>query len=247
MITAGSYSRLAVFETCAFRAKLAYVDKIPEPERPALPNGKEYPNDRGTRVHDTAENFVRGKESMIAELVAFKSELEKLRALYAANPKDVLMEDLWCYDDAWGCLPADIKPWDERIWMRIKLDVCVFLDPQTVVVIDYKTGKRFGNEVKHAEQTQLYQLAVFLRFPQVQKVITELWYTDQDELATMTYQRKQGLRFIKNWNNRMDRMTSEVVFDPKPSTWNCRWCPYKEGLLGKLGPAGTGHCSRNPE
>ena len=55
-----SYSRLGVFEQCKFRAKLQYVDKIPEPARP-LPEGKtEHANDRGTRVHEEAEIFVRG-------------------------------------------------------------------------------------------------------------------------------------------------------------------------------------------
>jgi hypothetical protein len=33
MIKAGSFSRLDTFETCALRAKLAFVDKIPEPDR----------------------------------------------------------------------------------------------------------------------------------------------------------------------------------------------------------------------
>lgn len=47
-IDAWSYSRLSTFEQCKLRAKLAYIDRIPEPERPLPPGKTEHANDRGT-------------------------------------------------------------------------------------------------------------------------------------------------------------------------------------------------------
>ena len=245
MINAGSFSRIQVYESCPKRAEIAYVQRIPEPERPPLPDGKEYPNDRGTRVHDEAEEFVRGTRDVLSpELLNFEEELTLLRDIYASDPSRLVMEDMWTFNDTWDvCPPDDYK----QIWMRIKLDVCLFsADRYRAYVIDYKTGKRYGNEIKHAEQTQLYGLATALRYPDVQEIVTELWYTDQDEIAQMEFTREQALRFLKNWNNKMLRMTGATEFPAKPNMYSCRYCPYKEGLIGKFGPEGTGDCSLNP-
>ena len=56
-IKAWSYSRLADFEQCKLRAKLKYIDRIPEPARPLPPGKTEHANDRGTRIHDAGERF----------------------------------------------------------------------------------------------------------------------------------------------------------------------------------------------
>jgi len=243
MIKAGSNSRISIFESCKLRAKLAYIDRIPEPERPPLPNNKEYPNDRGSRVHDYAEFYVRGKhDKLIPELLNFAPELKRLRDLYPSG--NVMMEDMWCFDDAWQSVGS--REFD-KIRFRAKLDVCIFYaGGRKAIVVDYKTGRRVGNEIKHAEQCQQYQLCVFLRFPDVEEVITELWYTDQNELHTMKFTRAQGLRFLKGINQRNQRMLTAAEFPANPSTHSCRWCPYKTGTLGKFGVRGTGHCDKNP-
>ena len=84
----------------------------------------------------------------------------------------------------------------------------------TATVIDFKTGKRWGNEVKHAQQAQLYALGTALRYDEVQKIYTELWYVDQDELIPMTMTRAQALRFFKNWDDRNSMMFACVNFEP---------------------------------
>lgn len=223
-----SYSRLGVFEQCKFRAKLQYVDKIPEPARP-LPEGKtEHANDRGTRVHEAAEIFVRGGVELLPELAKFESEFQRLRDLHARG--QVSLEGEWAFDNQWN--PAGWN--DPRTWLRLKLDAMVRLSETHAVVIDYKTGRLKGNEVKHAEQGQLYQLATFLRYPDIQTVDVEFWYTDLDELTRVTYTRAQGMRFLKSFELRGNAITDCLDFPPNPNMFSCKWCPY--------GPEGTGHC-----
>ena len=77
-----SYSRLNVFEQCKLRAKLAYIDRIPELERPLPPGKTEHANDRGTRIHKAAELFVQGGIELIPELRVFREEFLRLRELY---------------------------------------------------------------------------------------------------------------------------------------------------------------------
>lgn len=231
MIKAWSYSRLAIFEQCKFRAKLAFIDKIPEPERPLPPGKKEHANDRGSRVHLGAEDFVQAKTTiLLPELKSFDPEFHRLRDLYVNG--QVALEGEWGIDAEWNPVPWMAN----NTWGRIKLDAIVHLSPEHAVVIDYKTGKKWGNEVKHAEQGQLYQLAAFLRYPELQVIDVELWYTDQDDISHMRYTQKQGMRFFRNFDDRAKAMTTATEFPPNPNMFTCKWCPY--------GPTGTGHCTK---
>lgn len=226
-----SHSRLGVFEQCARRAKLSYIDKIPEPDRPLPPGKTEHANDRGTRIHEAAEMFVKGGIELIPELVDFEPEFLRAREMFKAGRAST--EGDWAYTKDW-----DPVAWmSGDVWCRIKCDLVVHLDKQSAVVIDYKSGKRYGNEIKHAEQMQLYVLGTLFRFPEIESVTTELWYIDQDELATQTYTRAQGLRFVPNFERRANLLTACEDFKPNPNAFSCRWCPYKPKERG-----GTGHC-----
>lgn len=216
-----SHSRMGTFESCAFRAKLQYVDKIPEPAR-ALPPGKsEHANDRGSRIHDAGELYVKGNVELVYELNAFKDEFKKLRELY--REKKVSTEGEWAFDRDWNPVA-----WaDPAAWLRMKLDALARISRTHAVVIDYKTGRKFGNEVKHAEQGQLYQLGAFMRFPELETIDVEFWYTDQDDITHSHYRREQGMRFFKNFDTRGKAITDAVDFPPKPNIFSCRWCPYR--------------------
>lgn len=224
MIKSWSFSRLEVYQTCPYRARLTWVDKIPEPERP-LPVGKtEQANDRGSRIHEEAENFVRGKGKLTKELKKFELEFQKLKGLFDAGV--VQLEDEWAFTTDW-----EATDWSSAsAWGRLKIDALVYLDSTRAVVIDYKTGRKDGNEIKHAKQTQLYALVAFLRDPALEEIHTELWYLDQNELTRTRYTRKQAMRYLKVFDKGAKEMTTALEFKPKPNLYACRWCPYKEGI-----------------
>lgn len=224
-----SHSRIVDFESCKFKAFLKYDQRIPEPERPLPPGKTEHANDRGTRVHDAAERYVRGEiDDLIPELHTFAPEFIRLRGLFPSGA--VHLEGEWGMDKNW-------EPCDWRTaWLRLKIDSLTFLTPYEAVVVDYKTGKRWGNEIKHTEQTQLYALNTALRHPTLEVIHTELWYTDLDELHAITYERHQALRFRDRWHKRGVAMTTATDFPANPNIFSCKWCPY--------GPKGTGHCER---
>lgn len=108
----------------------------------------------------------------------------------------------------------------------------------------HNTGKRFGNEVKHGRQMQLYALAAALRYPKLEKITTELWYQDQNELATQEFTRKQAMKFWKGFNDDALEMTSATEFPPRPNQQTCRFCPFRTGRNKWI--QGTGHCKLNP-
>lgn len=217
-IISWSFSKAGDFQKCRFMTKLKHIDKIPEPERPLPPGKTEHANDRGSRIHDCAEQFVRGKMAFTPELREFRAEFEHLKLLFTKGK--VTLEQEWAHDQQWN--PA---PWKTG-WLRLKLDAMVHASPIEAVVIDYKTGRRFGNEVKHAMQTQLYALSAFLRFPELEVVHAELWYPDVKDLARITYTRDQGLRFKRTWDKQGHDITSCTTWPANPSIFTCQWCPY---------------------
>ena len=227
MISSWSHSKLGDFEKCRFLAWLKHDQKVPEPTRPLPPGKTEHANDRGTRIHQHAEDFVNGTTaSQIAEMGKFKVEFDHLRHLFTLGL--VSLEGEWAVDESWN--PTDWKTG----WHRSKVDAIVFPDPATAVVIDYKSGRKFGNEVKHAEQTQLYALNAVLRYPALEVVHTELWYLDVDELTSATFTRAQILRFKANFDRRGRALTSCTTWPTNANVYSCQWCQY--------GPWNGGQC-----
>lgn len=221
MINSWSHSKLTDFDKCKRMFWLKHDQRIPEPERPLPPGKTEHANERGTRVHDNCEGYVRGEHDALAPEAEkhFGIQLDLMRALYADGL--VSLEGEWGMDSDW-----ETTAW-KGAWLRLKLDAMVMVDKTHAIVIDYKTGHKFGNEVKHAEQLQLYQLVTFLRYPFLEKVTAELWYLDQNEVTSFTYTRAQGLRFKDGFNRRGIAALSQIAYPPNPNIHSCKWCPYK--------------------
>ena len=216
-ITSWSFSALQIFESCKYHSKLARLDRIPDlqPKTAA---------DRGTAIHQEAEDYVCGKATFTNNLRFFKDDLTALAAHYAAGR--VVCEQEWGYSTNWTCVD-----W-KSAWLRLKCDAVCFLSEKHAVVIDYKTGKRFGNEIKHAEQLQLYAVTALLRYPALEHVTCELWYFDQNELASFNMKRSQLGKYLKLFDRRGVAMTTETEFKPNPNIHSCRYCPYHPDKQG---------------
>lgn len=222
MIKTVSYSRLMDFEKCKYLAKLKYLDKIPQPARPLPPGKLEHANDRGTRIHEAGELYVRGNVELVPELHSFKEDFDELKRLFKEGA--VELEGEWAVDKEWNPVA-----WaSSSAWCRMKLDAFVKTSPTTARVIDYKTGKRIGNEVKHTEQGQIYQLATFLRHPEIEHILVEFWYIDQNEKDIKQYTRTQGTDYFDKYHNRLSKVTDCTEFNPNPNAFSCKWCPYKD-------------------
>jgi hypothetical protein len=228
-IASWSHSKLVDFEKCKFLAWLKHDQRIPEPLRPLPPGKTEFANDRGSRIHDNCEQYVRGDtDELLPEAEKhFGPQLDFMRMLYAEGM--VSLEGEWGMSDQWE--PVEWR----KAWLRLKLDAIVHVDKTEAVVIDYKTGKKFGNEIKHNDQLLIYVVCTFLRYPYLERVTAELWYLDQDEVTSKVFTRDQGLRFRTALDRRGRAITECTDFPPNPNVYSCQYCQY--------GPWNGGQCT----
>ena len=216
LIPAWSHSTLKTFESCAYRSYIAKVKRIQEDFGPAAK--------RGSAIHKLAEDYVRGQlPEFPSDLKKFKSKYEELRKLFTATKVEV--EGDWGFTIDWEPC-AWMAP---DVWARIKLDAIVHETDTSARVIDYKTGKMFGNEISHSQQALTYAIGSFFRYPKLEHVQTELWYLDHGETTLQAYTRDQAMVFMPKLHERAIEMTTATAFPPNPSTYNCRWCSYKQG------------------
>jgi len=213
---AWSYSTLKVFEECPYRIYISKVKKVMEPSSPAA--------SRGSDIHQQAEDYVAGKlEQLPSTLEKFETQFRKLRSLY--DEAKVELEGEWGFDIDWQYVGWMKK----ETWARIKLDALVVEDDNSARVIDYKTGKKIGNEIGHSQQCLLYAIGAFAKYPDLEYVKAELWYLDQGETTVKTYTRKEAMTFMPGFHRRALAMTTCEEYEPKPSKNNCKWCSYKKG------------------
>ena len=216
LVPAWSYSALKTFETCAYRTYISKVKKVREDFGPAA--------ERGTRIHDEAEKFVRHELAELPDsLRKFSEKFFELKTLFA--DAKVETEGEWGFTLEWeptGWLSPDT-------WARVKLDALVHENESSARVIDYKTGKQVGNEIAHSQQALIYAIATSYRYPDLESVNTELWYLDHGTTMEQAYTRDEAMIFMPKLHERAIAMTTATKFAPNPSTYNCRWCSFGKG------------------
>lgn len=222
-----SFSALRQFEKCPYSIYLKRVERLATP--PEDPHG---PLAKGRKAHEEAEAYIKGEGPLTPILAKhYKTKFEELRTEY--DEGRVLTEDSWWFNREWELVDKDAP--DK--WLIVILDAFHKIDPTAAKVTDFKTGKSFGKEVEHLQQLQLYSIAAFMIFAELQTVEASLWYLEEKRAPlTRKYTRNALPRLLEGFSRRGDRLTAATDFPPKPNKSNCRYCDY--------GPNnGTGDCA----
>lgn len=223
-VGAWSMSRLFDFEECPHKVYLSKVEKAPTPSGEAA--------ERGTRIHDHIEGYIRGDhETQIKEMQGFIKLIDQLRDEHAQGKAEV--EGDWAFSREW--VPTAWAAKDA--WGRFKLDAIRFESDTSAVIIDWKTGRKFGNEMKHNQQGMGYSIAAFKRYPQLEYIDVKFAYLDKNDELKGSYTRQQAELLTPGLTERADRMTTCTNFEPKPSFFACRWCPHAKVQEGRDEPA----------
>lgn len=219
-LKAWSFSALMEFEGCPYRSFLKRIGGAKEPSGPAA--------DRGSQLHKAIEDYIQGEVGeLVKDVKKHREFITELREDFANAIVEV--EGDWGFTRAWA-----VTGWMEKdTWARIKLDAIKHENDTSALVIDWKSGKKFGNELKHAFQLMIYAVATFKRYPQLEFVQGEMRYIDTGEELIGKYTRQDAERFLPKIEMRALEMTTATEFPPKPSKHNCKWCKLKLPLEGE--------------
>ena len=213
-----SFSSLKQYEKCPYSQYLKRIQRIATEEN----TDETHPLVRGNRIHREAEEYVKGEvPDMPRSIKRFTSQFESLQDLYKEG--QVILEEGMGFTSDWE--PCGFTDWGS-VWHQSKMDAVIKHDETTFTIIDYKTGKSWGNEVPHSQQGALYGVALMCLFPQAQSITVEFWYLDEGKTKRRTYNRSQLTAQMANFNKRAVQMTSATEFPPKPNKMNCLYCDY---------------------
>lgn len=221
--TAWSYTRLLDWEECPLKAKLKHLDKLKEPESPAMA--------RGSAIHKEAEAYATGQLAKLPEsLKLFKEEFTAVRKL----SKRLLVEQQWGIAEDWSStdwFDSDaLKRGLPKPWLRVVIDLGFKASAKLARMIDHKTGKIRDT---HKDQLELYALAGFAQpeMKTVSEVSSELWYLDQGEIVEAKFKRKDAPDLQAKWRRRSLPMLADETFPACPGN-GCRWCPFGKSKGG---------------
>jgi hypothetical protein len=208
---AWSYSTLKDYESCPHRIKLK-LEKAPVPEQTE--------ENRGTIIHRLCEEFVKGEiEEVPRELRKFEEQFWEDRDSFFEGKMEVEQE--WGFTQDW-----EQCNWFEA-WLRVKCDQVLHLAEHELRITDHKSGKKFGNEVPHLQQAQLYALSAFMRYPKVEAIETEMRYLDEGKRTLKLWSRdKDCVRLLAQYNKRVGFFQVDTILKPNANRMNCKYCRY---------------------
>ena len=215
MINQWSYSRLSCYEKCPKQAEFKFIKKIKEPGSPAM--------DRGKDIHKLCEDYIRGSIVDIPKQIQdFEDAFNLLKEMYLYG--HVLCESDWAIDKEWN----KTGWFEDDTWGRAKVDAFVYEEGESkeARVIDFKTGRYEGNQESHREQCELYGAVALSRYPELEKITTEMWYLDHGKIDRYIYTPKTIEVKQKRIHARAIAMTTAEEFPAKPSTFSCKWCYF---------------------
>lgn len=224
-----SFSSLMDYEACAFRFALARIYKMPR-----LPLEPDNPMERGNRIHNNLELFVKGEGSLKGNearaLKQFVGPLEHARELYAIDMATA--EEDWIFDREWELTNRYDK--DKYLWAKLDLSA-VDKAERHIISVDYKSGKSKYKAIEHTQQLQLYAGLSALQYEWAEVFTSELWYVDEGHVKQFSATREQALMYIGRFDARAQKIYADRLFRPNPNAHNCRFCPFSKGK-------GTGAC-----
>jgi len=209
-ITAWSYSRYNCYQTCPFQFKCKFIDKLPEEKSSQM--------ERGLRIHKELEKFLNSEGALPEEAQSFSAQFSFLLQ------EQAFAEMQMAFTQAW-------KPtgWFKKdTWLRVILDAGLIYDDNTADVIDFKTGKKYG---ENEEQMELFAVATFNRFPLLTEVKTRLWYLDGGDEDVVDFRAADRLKLRDKWEKKVQPLFADTMFAPRPND-KCKWCSFGKSKGG---------------
>lgn len=216
-----SYSAINLYGRCPSAWMYQYIDKLPNKVGKAA--------ERGTRIHLAAERYLKGEIALLdlpVEYRAFHKQLAEAKGLGATPEKAFLV------DDRWGPLTPDAEDNHPDAWIKAFIDM-IYLKDGECHIVDFKTGKFYGN---HSAQIEFYMLLAACYFPDIKVFHGCAWYLDEGSVGHAVTHKRSWLDMMRpTWTTqimRIEKSERQKVFLPTPGPNSCTICSYGKSKGG---------------
>jgi hypothetical protein len=204
-----SYSSLSLFQQCPKKYYHLRVEKsIKEPQSEQMRYGLD--------LHKAAEEYIRDGIALPEGFAFMRETLDQLKALPGEK-----------YCEYKLGLTRDLEPcefFDDNVWWRGIADLLV-INGDEARVLDYKTGK---DKYADTKQLEILALAVFKKFPQVQRVRAGLLFVIHTNFIKAAYERTKEMEMWNKWlpeTNKLETAYEKNVWNAKQNFTCKAWCP----------------------
>ena len=217
-ITAWSFSRYKTYTQCPAKAKYGIIDRLQEPENEKQLEGK--------RIHKLAEDYLNGLiDDVPEELGLFALDYAALRDEGREHPDSLFPEKQVAFDQNY----KQLDWFSKAAWLRCRYDaLLISREDAYALVVDLKTGKPYKED---REQMSLFAEAIFIEYPEINEVRTELWYSKTGAVEGHTFFREELDTLKAEWAKKSAPMLADEEFLPTPNRW-CPWCHYRASNSG---------------
>ena len=209
-----SYSSITTFEKCPKQYYHLYVAKDIKQD----PNQKHFLY--GNEVHKAAEEYVRDGVPLPAKFNEFQTPLDMLKRIPGEKLCELKLG-----------LTKDLEPCEffgDNVWWRGAIDLLILdKENKTATIIDYKTGK---SQYADTRQLGLLSIAVFKKFPEIEKIKAGLMFLVSKEIIKEEYNNTRIDEMYTEWDRLILRMNTAYdsgVFNPIPNFACKSFCPVQ--------------------
>jgi hypothetical protein len=209
-----SYSSATTFEKCPKQYYHLYVAKDIKQD----PNQKHFLY--GNEVHKAAEEYVRDGVPLPGKFDEFQKPLDMLKRIPGEKLCELKLG-----------LTKDLEPCEffgDNVWWRGAIDLLILdKESKTATVIDYKTGK---SQYADTRQLGLLSIAVFKKFPEIEKIKAGLMFLVSKEIIKEEYNNTRIDEMYTEWDRLILRMNTAYdsgVFNPVPNFACKSFCPVQ--------------------
>lgn len=226
-----SFSSAKNYDKCPKMLEHRYVLKTPKDERDNSAAA------RGTAIHKDLELYLEtckvstgvmggGDPAVYGDPIdppQFKYEglVGEIKDLCTQYP--FTQEEMLYFNKDWNLVDSF-----KDAWLMAAMDVFIQISDTECVIVDWKTGKKEGNEISHQQQGQLYALCAWKRNPMLEKIKVIFVYIDQNTKTEATWKTGHMSRFFATWDTKGKEITSATKFTAKPNKYSCRYCDYQQ-------------------
>lgn len=211
---AWSYSSIKTFDQCAkkyFHLKVVKDVKDEQGEEALY----------GDQLHKAAELYIKDGTPLPPKFAFVKPFLDRLNNIPGEKHTELKLGVGRAHDSF--CPEKFFSP---TVWYRGIIDLLVVNGPNAWL-LDYKTGKN----AKYADMKQLDLMAgaVFVHFPEVERIKSALLYVVSHEMPKKVHVREHMHDYFSVFDTQLEQLENAMdsgVFNPKSGPL-CGWCPVR--------------------